>query len=279
MSKRIRTSSIEKKLKEGLGQGTGIDYKPWIKIQDVPSLGRSTRLKGIKIPRQHEFLSDLERNYFYLLEYSDLVVDIREQYPLLPIEETIVISDELGIKHPANPKTGKLAEMTTDFLVTININGEIQHLARTLKYKNELMDKRVMEKFEIERVYWKKHDIDWGIVTELEVPKTMAHNIAFVREYFNIFSTEGFEEYTLQDIEEMNIYLIRCLLAGQKTVKQIAKDVERDFGLLVGCGISLFKHLVISKAIEINMKNKIDVNRNITIDAVRKDFYEKVRVI
>lgn len=51
------------KLKEGLGQGTGIDYKPWIKIQDVPSLGRSTRLKGIKIPRQYEFLSDLERNY------------------------------------------------------------------------------------------------------------------------------------------------------------------------------------------------------------------------
>ena len=41
---------------------------PWLKIQDVSSLGRSTRLKGIKTGRQHEYLSDLERNYFYLTE-------------------------------------------------------------------------------------------------------------------------------------------------------------------------------------------------------------------
>ncbi|GLW43838.1 hypothetical protein Bamy01_34830 [Bacillus amyloliquefaciens] len=32
--------------------------------------------------------------YFYLLEYYDLVIDIREQYPLLSVEETIVIADE-----------------------------------------------------------------------------------------------------------------------------------------------------------------------------------------
>ena len=55
--------------------------------------------KRNKTSRQHEFLSDLERNYFYLTEHSDFVFDIREQFPLLPLEETIVIADELGIKH------------------------------------------------------------------------------------------------------------------------------------------------------------------------------------
>lgn len=75
-----RSLSIERKLKDGLGQGFGSDYKPWINIQDVPLLGRSTRLKGTKVPRQHEFLSDLGINYFYLLEYSDSVIDIREQF-------------------------------------------------------------------------------------------------------------------------------------------------------------------------------------------------------
>ncbi|WP_445376165.1 hypothetical protein [Peribacillus tepidiphilus] len=49
MAKRKRSSSIERKLKDGLGQGFGSGYIPWIKIQDVPSLGRSTRLKGIKV--------------------------------------------------------------------------------------------------------------------------------------------------------------------------------------------------------------------------------------
>lgn len=73
----------------------------------MSSDGRITRLKGNKINRQHEFLSDLERNYFYLYEYSDFVFDIREKFPLLPLAETIVIAEELGIKHPTIPKTNE----------------------------------------------------------------------------------------------------------------------------------------------------------------------------
>ncbi|MEB6550967.1 TnsA endonuclease N-terminal domain-containing protein [Heyndrickxia sporothermodurans] len=279
MSKRKRSTSTDKKLKEGRGQGIGVDYKPWVTIQDVPSLGRATRLKGIKIPRQFEFLSDLERNYFYLLEYSDLVIDIREQYPLLPIEETIVIADELGIKHPTNPKTGKPVEMTTDFLITVNKDQQHQHLARTLKYKDDLMEERVLEKFEIERVYWERQDIDWGIVTELEISKDMAHNIAFVHGYSDLSVIEGFEEITVYEIDDMSIYFMKKLLAEDQTVKQLVKEFERDFGMVVGCGLSLFKHLVITKAIELDLLVKLDVNQIQQIIAVRKDFSERVRAI
>lgn len=279
MSKRKRSPSIDKKYKEGRGQELGVDYKPWITIQDVPSLGRVTRLKGIKVPRQFEFLSDLERNYFYLLEYSDLVVDIREQYPLLPIEETIVIADELGINHPTNPKTGEPVIMTTDFLITVNKEQQHQHLARTLKYKDELMDENVLKKFEIERVYWERQDIDWGIVTELEIPKDMAHNIAFVHGYSDLSVIEGFEEVTPYEIDDMSIYFIKKLLTEDQTVKQLVKEFERDFGLVVGCGLSLFKHLVITRAIELDLLDKLDVNQIQQIKAVRKDFSEKVRAI
>lgn len=279
MSKRKRSLSNDKKLKDGRGQGLGVDYKPWVTIQDVSSLGRSTRLRGNKVPRQFEFLSDLERNYFYLLEYSDLVVGIREQFPLLPIEETIVIADELGIKHPTNPKTGELVEMTTDFLITVNKDQQYQHLARTLKYKDDLMNERVLEKFEIERVYWERQDVDWGIVTELEIPKDMAHNIAFVHGYSDLSVIEGFEEVTAYEIDEMSIYFIKKLLTEDKTVKQIAKEFERDFGVIVGCGLSLFKHLIITKAIDLDLLDKLDVNQIQQIKAVRKDFSEKVRAI
>nr|WP_239586128.1 TnsA endonuclease N-terminal domain-containing protein [Brevibacillus laterosporus] len=65
-------------------------------------------------------MSDLERNYFYLTEYSNYIVDIREQFPLLPLEETIVIANELGINHPTDLKTGSPIVMTTDFLLTVN---------------------------------------------------------------------------------------------------------------------------------------------------------------
>ncbi|MGU7859640.1 TnsA endonuclease N-terminal domain-containing protein, partial [Streptococcus suis] len=97
----------------------------------------------------------------------------QEQYPLLPIEETIIIANELGIKHPTDLKSGEPIVMTTDFLVTTRNNTEVKKFARTLKYKNELMDKRVLEKFEIERVFWERQEVDWGIVTELEVPNPL----------------------------------------------------------------------------------------------------------
>ncbi|MCK1997441.1 TnsA endonuclease N-terminal domain-containing protein [Psychrobacillus psychrodurans] len=279
MSKRKRSTSTEKKMKDGRGQGSGTDYKPWIVIQDLGSLGRSTRLKGYKIPRQFEFLSDLERNYFYLLEHSDGVVDIREQYPLLPLGETLNIADELGLKHPTNPKTNEPIEITTDFLITTLNDGQHAHVARTLKYKNDLMNERILEKFEIERVYWERQSVDWGIVTELEVPKTMAHNIAFVHRYADLSMLEGFEECSTYDIEDMSIYFLQVLLAEEKTVKQIAKELEKNFGMVVGCGLSIFKYLVMTKVIEIDLSEKLDVTKILSVKAVRTDFSEKVKAI
>lgn len=279
MAKRKRSSSYEKKMKEGYGQGIGIDYKPWITIQDVPSLGRVTRLKGYKIPRQFEFLSDLERNYFYLLEYSDLVEDIQEQYPLLPIEETIIIANELGIKHPTDLKSGEPIVMTTDFLVTTKNNTEVKKFARTLKYKDELMDKRVLEKFEIERFFWERQEVDWGIVTELEVPKDMAHNIAFIHGYSNLSVIEGFENILVEELEDMSIYFIRLLLEAKQTIRQTASDFDHHFGMSSGCGLSLFKHLLMTKVIEIDMTQKLDVNQQLNIKYVRRDFSKKVEAI
>ena len=279
MSKRNRTTSIEKKIKDGLGQGIGIDYKPWLVIQDVSSLGRSTRLKGIKIPRQYEFLSDLERNYFYLLEYSDLVVDIREQFPLLPIEETLIIADELGIKHPTHPQTKEPIVMTTDLVVTKLEQGQPVNLARTLKYKDDLMDKRVIEKFEIEREYWGRKDIDWGIVTELEVPKEMAMNISFVHSYADLTSIEDFIEFSEADIDTFSVYLISTLLNEDRTVREACTRLDEIFCLSPGCGLTLFKHLIITKAIEVNLMNRLDVNSVIEIRSIHKDYSEKVKAI
>lgn len=63
MAKRERSKDIEKMLREDRGSGIGKEYLPWIRIQDVASKGRVTRVKGIKTGRQHELLSDMERNF------------------------------------------------------------------------------------------------------------------------------------------------------------------------------------------------------------------------
>lgn len=51
MAKRARKLNISELIKEGHGIEVWKVYKPWIRIQDVSSLGRSTSLKGIKTGR------------------------------------------------------------------------------------------------------------------------------------------------------------------------------------------------------------------------------------
>ncbi|WP_139995654.1 TnsA endonuclease N-terminal domain-containing protein [Kurthia sp. Dielmo] len=239
MSKRNRTSKVEKWIKEGRGSGIGAEYKPWLNIQDVSSLGRSTCLKGIKTDRQHEFLSDLERNYFYLTEFSDSVVDIREQYPLLPLEETLVIADELGIKHPTDPKTHEPIVMTTDFLLTVDKGEGLVELARTIKMKDELLKERVIEKFEIERVYWERRQFEWGIVTELEIPKKMARNISYIHDYYSLEHYDAFQSLSGQYIEDLSMALLQRLLTNDESIRAITNAFDRDTHLPLGSGMTL----------------------------------------
>lgn len=274
MSKRKRIENVEKKIKDGRGQGAGVDYKPWLKIQDVSSLGRSTRLKGVKIPRQYEFLSDLERNYFYMLEFSDYVVDIREQYPLT-LEETLLIAKELGIEHPKHPRTQEPIVMTTDFVVTVEKNGQIFDLARTLKYKDDLSSKRVLEKFEIERVYWERQEIDWGIVTEIEVPKSFSHNIAMIHRFYELNNIEGSEELNHIEITDICVHMIRLLLQETLTLIEVFNQVEDDFSLGVGVAFSLYKHMLIRKHIQVDLAEQIDARKIVQVHAVTHDYSSK----
>src|SRR5699024_12849558 len=118
--------------------------------------------------RQHELVSDLDLNYFYLTEFSDDVLDIREQFALLPQEETIVIAEELGIKHPADPKTGDPIVMSTDFLLTVGKGQGVFEVAHTISMKTELLQGRVLEKFEIEREYCERRGIGGGSAIDEE---------------------------------------------------------------------------------------------------------------
>lgn len=277
MSKRTRTSQVEKWIKEGRGSGVGAEYKPWLNIQDVSSLGRSTRLKGIKTNRQHEFLSDLERNYFYLTEYSDFVVDIREQYPLLPLEETIVIADKLGIKHPTNPKTQEPVVMSTDFLLTVDKGEGLVEIARTIKMKDELLKERVIEKFEIERVYWERRQIDWGIVTELEIPKEMARNISYIHGYYDIQLYDAFQNMSPQHIEDLAIALLQRILNENKSIREITNVFDKETHLPFGSGVTLFYYLLAQKIIQVDMLEPINVEQQIVIQSVDESRLKKVK--
>ncbi|AKA71485.1 heteromeric transposase endonuclease subunit TnsA [Clostridium scatologenes] len=276
MAKRVRKLDINKLIKEGRGTGVGEAYKPWIKIQDVPSLGRRTRLKGIKTGRQHEFLSDMEKNYFYILEYSDLITDIREQYPLLPIEETLTIANELGVEHPKDPRNGENIVMTTDFLITKEFQGETANIARTVKQKDKLMNKRVIEKFEIERIYWKRREIDWGIVTEQEIDKVLAQNISFFHSYYHVDELDSLIDIDEIELEDLVLEYTKRIVDVNSSIRKVSSLFDKDMNLHKGTGISIFKHLLAKKIILINLLEPMDINKklqfNLSENLLHKEF-------
>jgi len=67
MAKRKRENTpdiIERRIREGRGTGRGGDYKPWLLVQDVPSQGLASRVKGVKTGRVHHLFSQLEYRSF-----------------------------------------------------------------------------------------------------------------------------------------------------------------------------------------------------------------------
>lgn len=240
---------IEKYIKEGRGQGELSNYKPWLTIQNVSSRGNSNRLKGWKTNRGHEFLSDLEEKYFFTQEWRKEVIDIREQFPLNR-ELTHKISEEKGINHPICTNTQTLVVLTTDFFLTIRSGEKIKYIARTVKPSNELEDRRTIEKFEVEREYWARKGISWGIVTEKDIPIELSENISWV-----------YEHYYLEDIK--NETLVKVFLKylmnfqqADKNLISLCNEFDEKFNLDVGSSINFFKHLVARKVISVDMREK-----------------------
>lgn len=269
MAKRQRgmtKNKIEKWIKEGRGKGVGIDYKPWLLVQDVPSAGRCHREVGMKIPRQYTFLSDMENRYFQIIEYSDSVVDIREQYPLLPIEETVFIAGELGVKHPTDPFTSEQIVMTTDFLITVTKNGENKLLARTVKSSDDLNSERTIEKLEIERRFWEKQGVDWGIVTEHEINRIFADNIKAIRKYYDLTICGLFNDIEELQIKKHILQLSNELCGDLVSVRNICNNFDEKHGLDGGTSLALFKHLVVTRQIDIDIKSQpLELIRSIII--------------
>lgn len=107
----------------------------------------------------------------------------------------------------------------------------------------------------------------------------MAMNISFVHSYADLSSIEYFNEFSKSDIDTFSVYLISNLLSADKTAREACTQLDEVFYLPPGSGLTLFKHLIITKAIEVDLMNKLDVNNVIEIKSVRRDYSEKVKAI
>ena len=265
MAKRKRQTDktvIDKRISDGRGQGRGSDYKPWLLVQDVPSQGLATRIKGWKTKRVHHLLSNLELSYFYILEWSPVVFDIREQSPLLPLEETLAIAEQCGIRHPTDPKTQEPVVMTTDFFITVPRSMEVIEQARTLKTAKDLQSERKLEKLEIERRYWHNKNIDWGIVTEQEIPQALAKNVDWLHAFFRIEDLSALSE---TEIRRIATALTLRIAQGNAVLTDLTAECDDKLGLQPGTALSVSRHLIANRRWLVDMNKPIQPSKSLVL--------------
>jgi hypothetical protein len=257
MAKRNRSSNrkvIDRRLKEGRGKGRGEHYQPYLFIQDVASTGLSTRDKGWITGRVHHFLSKLEWLFFLTLEWMYGVIDIREQYPL-DLEETLAIAKRLGIAHPIDPKTREPIVMTTDFVITVRTPTGIMELARTVKYKKDLASLRVMEKFEIERVYWQSRGVDWKIITEQDVDQTLAANVRWLHRYRWLHAIAPITEETIRRVEA--VLKPQLTEENELPLRDLTDACDNSLNLPPGTSLVIVRYLLANRRWEVDMSRPI----------------------
>jgi len=235
-------------VKEGRGQGTGAGYMPWILVQDFPSRGMVSRVRGSKTGRVHHFMSNLELSFFFLLDWSADVLDIREQYPLLDLRRMIEIAEEAQIRYPYDPQSGFPYVLTSDFYIDTTRGPMVV----TIKPAVDLTKPRVREKLEVERRYWDSQNIRWTVVTENEIDQTKAQNIEWLSQASDL------TRFGLTEYEQALCIAYFAARYTEDTIGQLIRGVEREFCLPPGMGLNIYKHLAYWKRIDFDASERID---------------------
>jgi len=230
MKSRISDKTREKR---GLGKGDRESYASHIKRRDFSAHSRVHEIQGQKFARPYVLLSDLERKFFFHFDFSHQIKDIKEQFPLRPLEATQSIAADCQIKHPQNEK-GEDVVMTTDFLVTVQQIDTEETIAVSIKPSSNLT-RRTIEKMQIEKKYWNDQGIKWVLLTEKQINAIQNNNLSFFRDFFIIQ-----EDYSEQILNALRTEVGK----PEKTIKEFISEIAKVLKVTDGVCRRNFHHLL-----------------------------------
>jgi len=171
-----------------------------------------------------------------------------------PLDETLAIAAERKIRHPRDDETKHPIVLTTDFLLTLEVDGKHIYHARTIKKVQDLAKKRVIEKFEIERRYWQAHEVDWGIVTERDMPATIVNNISFL--YQSYFLPQFVDHERLTDTAQVLTSMVRE--EPTTSLADTAKSCDFRLGIKRGSSLQVAYYLIATRQWRIDIAQPLD---------------------
>lgn len=188
----VTPADVNRWFRDGYGQGAGTQYIPWTNERDTSSIGRCHVVKGVIVPRLYRLLSDLEYFVFLLLQFSNDVVDIREQFPLLPVRHAMGVAKELRWHYPRYRGTRTPAILSTDFLVTRLVDGTARLFAYAVKYSSALRPNERSTAKQVKRIaanqrrigyelaFWTSRGVPFEVITDEGIPRVLIDNLTWV---------------------------------------------------------------------------------------------------
>ena len=262
--RRMIGEDIPKLLAEGRGLGEGKSYQPFVKVQDFSSYGQANRDLGDTTGRQHDYFSKLEYGYHLILDHSNLL-DIQEQFPLLPLEKSIDIANQCGIRHPLDFNTKKPKVMTVDFRISVPLSVGKKVLFRAVKPAAKLLEKRVVDILELERRFMESLNEDWGIVTERDLNPALVENLIWSYKFKSFSSLAPLSEEMVYRIANV---LTEGILQRDISLSSLALECDDLIGLKSGTSLSVARHLIASSQWQVDMMNLIDPRNRLNLTGV-----------
>lgn len=260
--------TVRRFMREGRGKGDGKDYKSWFTTHDFPSKGRATRVLGWKTKRIHHFFSDIQLKYFYLLEWEQSVIDIKEHFPILDLDAGDFYKDDLRLDKFRDKNSNESYILCTTFLITkLDGNGNSKVVARAVKNASDLNKTITLDKLEIERRYWKSKGIEWGIITNKNINSIRAKNIEWIHSMLNYEEENAANIVELEDLTDAFLYRVS---ESSEPIRKVILSFEQDYGFDSGKGMLLFKYLIAKRKIIIDMDKRINLNDGCHILSIAK---------
>lgn len=248
---------LRSRVRRGRGIGFGEDYVPWLKARDVPSIGTSSEVKGIKVLRPCHLLSEYEATYFFLIERKSKTIDIREQWPILDIPGTLELCAQAGVPHRYK---GKYPEpFTIDFLITEKCDGKLTYRAASVKIPSDALNPDVQHRLFIEYQWCRNRGIPWTLVDTTPFDKQLLENLRYARGWFrhhlqpNHTSIPRFVD-TFKALYRPNLRLSDLLHSSAKRLVLNGANAE-----------DLFRYCVWFALIPVSLKHKISLDRPVVL--------------
>lgn len=191
-------------------------YRPHLRTRDVKSVGFRGRIFSSSSLRIAHLLSSLEQWAFMLFDLAPAVQQIREQYPLFPMSETQHIARQLDVRHPT--WQGKPVAMTTDLVVTAVVEGCAVLHAFSIKPLVEASNRRVLQKFAIEREFWRQRGIPCHMLTDRDLPQNLVRNIEWLHPFVDRQSVWPMTDEQVSAVEQTIVALAQQMPASLWTL-------------------------------------------------------------